>query len=368
MRFCAALAVCLVLVITLQDGWSLPVKSVFVTFPGDVIKNMSDVELAEVSSRWLLSFFFSFLSLHFFAHKIMSHQAVQASNYLPIPNHSAAEKKKTCTFCWIQKAKGRGITLPAPFGSPSVTLCSVCVCCSARVTWRSLATCKRCTAAASSPWRPPPRPWRRCRSSWGWTRPGSWTKPRWMPWSGPAAASPTWPTTRPSTGTSSGTTRTSPTGEWSVRERQGSFPSKSLCRCQSESRTCLCSSPSRVLNYSPDMASSLIDDAFARAFMVWSDVTPLTFTRLYDGTADIMISFGKAGRSTCALVCLSNLTQSWHSQKVWSRCHFLFRSRGPLPFRWQGWTFGSRLPSWSGCAGRRPLWRWRVLDFGKRPR
>uniref|UniRef100_A0A673N5T9 Matrix metalloproteinase-9-like n=1 Tax=Sinocyclocheilus rhinocerous TaxID=307959 RepID=A0A673N5T9_9TELE len=50
----------------------------------------------------------------------------------------------------------------------------------------------------------------------------------------------------------------------------------------------------RILNYSPDMEASLTDDAFARAFKVWSDVTPLTFTRLYDGTADIMISFGKA--------------------------------------------------------------------------
>uniref|UniRef100_A0A673IFN1 Matrix metalloproteinase-9 n=1 Tax=Sinocyclocheilus rhinocerous TaxID=307959 RepID=A0A673IFN1_9TELE len=50
----------------------------------------------------------------------------------------------------------------------------------------------------------------------------------------------------------------------------------------------------RILNYSPDMEASLIDDAFARAFKVWSDVTPLTFTRLYDGTADIMVSFGKA--------------------------------------------------------------------------
>lgn len=43
------------------------------------------------------------------------------------------------------------------------------------------------------------------------------------------------------------------------------------------------------------MESSLIDDAFARAFKVWSDVTPLTFTRLFEGTADIMISFGKRG-------------------------------------------------------------------------
>ncbi|KAF3696812.1 Matrix metalloproteinase-9 [Channa argus] len=50
----------------------------------------------------------------------------------------------------------------------------------------------------------------------------------------------------------------------------------------------------RIINYSPDMESSLIDDAFARAFKVWRDVTPLTFTRLFEGTADIMISFGKA--------------------------------------------------------------------------
>uniref|UniRef100_A0A3Q2XRX1 Matrix metalloproteinase-9 n=1 Tax=Hippocampus comes TaxID=109280 RepID=A0A3Q2XRX1_HIPCM len=49
----------------------------------------------------------------------------------------------------------------------------------------------------------------------------------------------------------------------------------------------------RILNYSPDLDISLTDDAFARAFKVWSDVTPLTFTRLYEGTADIMVSFGK---------------------------------------------------------------------------
>ena len=45
------------------------------------------------------------------------------------------------------------------------------------------------------------------------------------------------------------------------------------------------------------MAASLTDDAFARAFKVWSDVTPLTFTRLFEGNADIMISFGKTSRS-----------------------------------------------------------------------
>ena len=60
----------------------------------------------------------------------------------------------------------------------------------------------------------------------------------------------------------------------------------------------------RIINYSPDMESSLIDDAFARAFKVWSDVTPLTFTRLFDGTADIMISFGTAGMSFSNVHCI----------------------------------------------------------------
>ncbi|XP_029468601.1 matrix metalloproteinase-9 [Rhinatrema bivittatum] len=48
----------------------------------------------------------------------------------------------------------------------------------------------------------------------------------------------------------------------------------------------------RVLNYSPDLDAAVIDDAFARAFKVWSDVSPLTFTRLNSGEADIMIQFG----------------------------------------------------------------------------
>ncbi|NWX95254.1 MMP9 protein, partial [Nothoprocta ornata] len=48
----------------------------------------------------------------------------------------------------------------------------------------------------------------------------------------------------------------------------------------------------RVLNYSPDLDRAVIDDAFMRAFKVWSDVTPLTFTQIYSGEADIMIMFG----------------------------------------------------------------------------
>ncbi|XP_069495152.1 stromelysin-1-like [Ambystoma mexicanum] len=48
----------------------------------------------------------------------------------------------------------------------------------------------------------------------------------------------------------------------------------------------------RILNYTPDMARADVDTAIQRAFKVWSDVTPLTFTRIYAGTADIQISFG----------------------------------------------------------------------------
>lgn len=49
------------------------------------------------------------------------------------------------------------------------------------------------------------------------------------------------------------------------------------------------------MNYSPDLDRAIIDDAFKRAFQVWSDVTPLTFTQIYSGEADIMIMFGSGG-------------------------------------------------------------------------
>ncbi|XP_077192258.1 matrix metalloproteinase-9 isoform X2 [Paroedura picta] len=48
----------------------------------------------------------------------------------------------------------------------------------------------------------------------------------------------------------------------------------------------------QVLNYSPDLDPSIIEDAFQRAFRVWSDVTPLTFTRKESGKVDIEIRFG----------------------------------------------------------------------------
>ncbi|XP_020486860.2 collagenase 3-like [Labrus bergylta] len=48
----------------------------------------------------------------------------------------------------------------------------------------------------------------------------------------------------------------------------------------------------RIENYTPDMSVSQIDDSIEKALQVWANVTPLRFTRIYSGTADIMISFG----------------------------------------------------------------------------
>uniref|UniRef100_A0A670Y791 interstitial collagenase n=1 Tax=Pseudonaja textilis TaxID=8673 RepID=A0A670Y791_PSETE len=47
----------------------------------------------------------------------------------------------------------------------------------------------------------------------------------------------------------------------------------------------------RIVSYTSDMHPSDTDEAIRKAFEVWSNVSPLTFTRLYDGEADIMMSF-----------------------------------------------------------------------------
>ncbi|MGH0165974.1 UNVERIFIED_CONTAM: hypothetical protein FKN15_068577 [Acipenser sinensis] len=48
----------------------------------------------------------------------------------------------------------------------------------------------------------------------------------------------------------------------------------------------------RIVNYTPDLTVADVDQTIAKAFKVWSDVSPLTFTKISSGTADIMISFG----------------------------------------------------------------------------
>ncbi|XP_027014212.2 collagenase 3-like [Tachysurus fulvidraco] len=47
----------------------------------------------------------------------------------------------------------------------------------------------------------------------------------------------------------------------------------------------------RIENYTPDMSVAEVDESIDRALQVWARVTPLRFTRIYSGIADIMISF-----------------------------------------------------------------------------
>lgn len=161
--------------------------------------------------------------------------------------------------------------------------------------------------------------------------------------------------------------------------------------------------PPRVMNYSPDLDRAVIDDAFKRAFKVWSDVTPLTFTQIYSGEADIMIMFGSqgdiswAGRelgdgsamgkgpvmslpmessphlclgSLCPLMCQQGTCghvghvfrgpcphQGHRGSLIGARSEGAYphRAWGRVPLRWQGWALGSRLSPWPWHPGRCPL-------------
>lgn len=174
MRCCTL--VVLVLGISMQEGWSLPVKSVFVTFPGDIIKNMTDMELAE-----------SYLN----------------------------------RFGYIDRLHRSG--------------------------FQSMVSTSKAL--------------KRMQRQMGLEETGELDKPTLDAMKQPRCGVPDVANYRTFDGDL----------KWDHHDITY-----------------------RILNYSPDMEASLTDDAFARAFKVWSDVTPLSFTRLYDGTADIMISFGKA--------------------------------------------------------------------------
>lgn len=49
----------------------------------------------------------------------------------------------------------------------------------------------------------------------------------------------------------------------------------------------------RIENYTPDMSVAEVDDSIEKALQVWAKVTPLRFTKIYSGIADIMVSFGR---------------------------------------------------------------------------
>ncbi|XP_054464422.1 matrix metalloproteinase-9 [Anoplopoma fimbria] len=172
---CCALAVCFILGISIQDGQSLPLKSVFVTFPGDIIKNMTDTELAE---GYLKKFGYM--------------NSLQRSGFESMVSTSKALKRMQRQMGLVETGELDKTTLEAM--------------------------------------------------------------------------------KRPRCGVPDVANFKTFDGDLKWDHQDVTY---------------------RIINYTPDMESSLIDDAFARAFKVWSDVTPLTFTRLFDGTADIMISFGK---------------------------------------------------------------------------
>lgn len=48
------------------------------------------------------------------------------------------------------------------------------------------------------------------------------------------------------------------------------------------------------------MSKDDVDKAIQKAFKVWSTVTPLIFTRIHEGIADIMIAFGTKGNALTA--------------------------------------------------------------------
>ncbi|CAJ0940096.1 unnamed protein product [Ranitomeya imitator] len=48
----------------------------------------------------------------------------------------------------------------------------------------------------------------------------------------------------------------------------------------------------RIQNYTPDLPTGVVDDSIQKAFGVWSQVTPLRFTKVNRGNADILIQFG----------------------------------------------------------------------------
>lgn len=47
----------------------------------------------------------------------------------------------------------------------------------------------------------------------------------------------------------------------------------------------------RIVDYTLDLPRDTVDSAFEKAVKVWEEVTPLTFSRIYEGEADIMITF-----------------------------------------------------------------------------
>lgn len=51
--------------------------------------------------------------------------------------------------------------------------------------------------------------------------------------------------------------------------------------------------PCRILRFPWQLVRKEVRKTVAEALQVWSDVTPLTFTEVHEGRADIMIDFAR---------------------------------------------------------------------------
>lgn len=59
------------------------------------------------------------------------------------------------------------------------------------------------------------------------------------------------------------------------------------------------------MNYTLDLSRDAVDSAIEKALKVWEEVTPLTFSRIFEGEADIMITFAVRGKKqTKIMKCL----------------------------------------------------------------
>ena len=51
------------------------------------------------------------------------------------------------------------------------------------------------------------------------------------------------------------------------------------------------------MNYTLDLPREAVDSAFEKALKAWEEVTPLTFSKISEGEADIMIFFAVRGKN-----------------------------------------------------------------------
>lgn len=139
----------------------------------------------------------------------------------------------------------------------------------------------------------------------------------WMWWSSPDVGCPTWLSTSSLIGPSDGSTHTSPTGKQTEHRSEGAISHQSRKQWV---LTSLFYSILRIENYTPDLPRADVDSAMEKAFRLWSNVSPLTFTKIFEGQADIMISFvwgGKLFLSHRSILTLSSIAPKALHLCIW---------------------------------------------------